>query len=170
MESSLAKAGQKNTGFRVKPGMTITGRNEMRSSGKIFWSILIVVIVLGFSVTGFGQKRAPDVEFVATPEPAVMEMLRLAKVTQSDIVYDLGCGDGRIVITAAKEFGARGVGVDIDPQRIKESNENALEAGVSSRVKFIEQDLFQADIREATVVTLFLLPELNLKLRPKLLR
>ncbi len=137
---------------------------------RVFGSILIVVSVLGLSVTGFGQKREPDVEFVATPEPAVMEMLRLAKVTESDIVYDLGCGDGRIVIAAAKEFRARGVGIDIDPQRIKESKENALEAGVSNRVNFFEQDLFQTDLREATVVTLFLLPELNLKLRPKLLR
>lgn len=145
-------------------------RRQMRPFRGILCYVLIVAGVLSFCVTGYGQKREPDVEFVATPEPAVMEMLKLAKVTESDIVYDLGCGDGRIVITAAKEFGARGVGIDIDPQRIKESNENALEAGVTSRVKFLEQDLFQADISEATVVTLFLLPELNLKLRPKLFR
>ena len=142
----------------------------MRSFRKILWYVLFVASALSFCVAGYGQKREPDVEFVATPELAVMEMLKLAKVTEADIVYDLGCGDGRIVITAAKEFGARGVGVDIDPQRIKESNENALKAGVTSRVKFLEQDLFQTDISEATVVTLFLLPELNLKLRPKLLR
>jgi len=97
-------------------------------------------------------------------------MLKLAKVTEKDVVYDLGCGDGRIVIAAAKEFGARGVGIDIDPQRIEDSIRNAKAAGVSDRVRFIEGDLFEADIRDATVVTLFLWPSLNLKLRPKLLR
>jgi SAM-dependent methyltransferase len=89
-------------------------------------------------------------------------------VTQNDIVYDLGCGDGRIVITAAKVFGARGVGVDIDPFRIQESQENARKAGVTDRVRFIQQDLFQTDIGEATVVALYLTADLNLKLRPKL--
>jgi SAM-dependent methyltransferase len=97
-------------------------------------------------------------------------MLKMAGVTSNDIVYDLGCGDGRIVITAAKVFGARGVGVDNDPSLIQQSNENARKAGVADRVKFIEQDLFNTDIREASVVTLYLLPELNLLLRPKLLR
>jgi SAM-dependent methyltransferase len=94
----------------------------------------------------------------------------MAGVNQNDVVYDLGCGDGRIVITAAKVFGARGVGVDNDPNLIRKSNENARKAGVTERVKFIEQDLFETDIREATVVTLYLLPELNLQLRPKLFR
>jgi SAM-dependent methyltransferase len=97
-------------------------------------------------------------------------MLKMAGVTPNDIVYDLGCGDGRIVITAAKVFGARGVGVDNAPNLIQQSNENARKAGVTDRVKFIEQDLFETDIREATVVALYLLPELNLQLRPKLLR
>jgi len=97
-----------------------------------------------------------------------MEMLQMARVTPNDILYDLGCGDGRIVITAAKVFGARGVGVDIDPVRIKESNENAQKVGVADRVKFIEQDLFKTDIREATVVSLYLLSELNMRLRSKL--
>lgn len=99
-----------------------------------------------------------------------MEMLKMARVTKNDIIYDLGCGDGRIVITAAKIFGARGVGVDIDPVRIKESIENARQAGVTDRVKFFEQDLFKTDFSEATVVTLYLYDDLNLKLRPKLLR
>jgi ribosomal protein L11 methylase PrmA len=85
------------------------------------------------------------------------------------VVYDLGCGDGRIVITAALKYGARGVGVDIDPERIKESNENARKAGVADRVKFLQQDLFETNFSEATVVTLYLLPDVNLKLRPKLL-
>jgi ribosomal protein L11 methylase PrmA len=99
----------------------------------------------------------------------VAAMLRLAKVKRSDVVYDLGCGDGRIVIAAARDFGARGVGIDIDPQRISESVSHAKAAGVSARVQFREEDLFEADIREATVVTLFLWPSLNLKLQPKLL-
>jgi SAM-dependent methyltransferase len=115
------------------------------------------------------QRRKPDVPYVPTTDEAVQAMLKLADVKKSDNVYDLGCGDGRIVIAAAKNFGAHAVGIDIDPVRIREARENAKKAGVSSIVKFIEQDLFQADFREATVVTLFLLPQVNLKLRPKLL-
>src|SRR5262245_50608522 len=116
------------------------------------------------------QERKPDVHFVPTPEVVVEMMLELANVGKDDVVYDLGCGDGRIVIAAAKKYGARGVGVDIDPQRIKESNENARRAGVTDRVKFIQQDLFEMDFSEATVIALYLLPSLNLSLRPKLLR
>jgi SAM-dependent methyltransferase len=97
-------------------------------------------------------------------------MIEIAKVGKDDLVYDLGCGDGRIVITAAQTTGARGIGVDLDPQRIKESLENARKAKVSSRVQFFQQDLFQTDIGKATVVMLYLWPEVNLKLRPKLLR
>jgi ribosomal protein L11 methylase PrmA len=97
-------------------------------------------------------------------------MLELAKVNKNDVVYDLGSGDGRIVITAARKYGSRGVGYDIDPQRIKEANENAQAAGVTDRVRFVQGDLFQADLSEATVVTLYLLPDINLKLRPKLLK
>ena len=115
-------------------------------------------------------KREPDVPYVPTTEAAVQEMLKLAGVKKSDIVYDLGCGDGRIVIAAAKTFGARGVGIDINPVRISEAKENAKAAGVENLVRFEENDLFQADIREATVVTLFLLSQINLKLRPKLLQ
>jgi ribosomal protein L11 methylase PrmA len=111
-----------------------------------------------------------DVPYVPTPEQVVDAMLRLAKVTAGDTVYDLGCGDGRIVITAAQNFGARGVGIDIDPQRIREANANAKTAGVADRVKFIEQDLFKADIRPASVVTLYLLTSINEKLKPKLLK
>ncbi|MCS7043633.1 MAG: class I SAM-dependent methyltransferase [Bryobacteraceae bacterium] len=114
-------------------------------------------------------KRSPDVPYVPTTERAVEAMLELAKVTKNDIVYDLGCGDGRIVVTAAKKYGARGVGIDINPERIAEARENAKRNGVEHLVKFIEGDLFEADIREATVVTLFLLSSVNLKLRPKLL-
>ena len=115
-------------------------------------------------------KRQPDVWWEPTTDPVVTAMLKLGGVTKRDVVYDLGCGDGRIVIAAAKEFGARGVGIDIDPQRIDESNENARKAGVTDMVKFREEDLFESDIREATVVTLFLWPSVNMKLRPKLLK
>ena len=113
--------------------------------------------------------RRPDVVYVPTPPEVVAAMLEVTKVTANDVVYDLGCGDGRIVITAAKDRGARGVGIDIDPQRIAEATENAKKAGVTDRVKLLEADLFTTDISEATVVTLYLLPSLNLKLMPKLL-
>jgi SAM-dependent methyltransferase len=115
-------------------------------------------------------RRKPDVPYVPTTDLAVAAMLKLADVKKTDVVYDLGCGDGRIVIAAAKQLGARGVGIDINPERIREANENARKAGVEKLVRFEENDLFQADIREATVVTLFLLPHINLKLRPKLLQ
>lgn len=130
--------------------------------------ILIFVIVAGLSNTGYSQSRLPDVHFEATPDDVVEAMLKIAELTREDVVYDLGCGDGRFVITAAKKFGARGVGVDIDPVRIKESNENAQKAGVTDRVKFFEGDLFKTDIGEATVIALYLLNELNLQLRPRL--
>lgn len=114
--------------------------------------------------------RGPDVIFVPTPNEVVDTMLKMAAVTRKDTVYDLGCGDGRIVITAAQKYGARGVGIDIDPERVTEATENVKKAGVADRVKIIRGDLFEADISAATVVTLYLLTDLNLKLRPKLLR
>jgi SAM-dependent methyltransferase len=110
-----------------------------------------------------------DVPFVPTPADAVTAMLKLADVKKDDVVYDLGSGDGRIVITAARRYGARGVGIDIDPARIAEGERNARAADVSKRVRFVRQDLFDADIRDATVVTLYLLPRINQRLRPKLL-
>jgi SAM-dependent methyltransferase len=113
--------------------------------------------------------RAPDVPFVPTTDEAVEAMLKLAGVAKSDVVYDLGCGDGRIVVTAAKKYGARGVGIDINPTRIEEARANAKKNGVEALVRFEEQDLFEAKISDATVVTLFLLSSVNLKLRPKLL-
>lgn len=116
------------------------------------------------------QRRPPDVPYVPTSEAAVQAMLKLASVKNTDVVYDLGCGDGRIVIAAARDFGARGVGIDIDPERIREANTNARIAGVENRVRFEEKDLFTADIHDATVVTLFLLSSVNRRLRPKLLR
>lgn len=115
-------------------------------------------------------ERRPDVPFVPTAEAVVERMLKMAKVGKNDVVYDLGSGDGRIVITAVRRYGAaRGVGIDIDPERIAEARENAQKAGVADRVRFIQGDLFQADLREATVVTMYLLQDVNLKLRPKLL-
>jgi SAM-dependent methyltransferase len=120
--------------------------------------------------TATSPRRSPDVIFVPTPNEVVDKMLELAQVTSKDTVYDLGCGDGRIVITAAQKHGARGVGIDIDPQRIAEANANAKAAKVTDRVKFIEADLFEADISQATVVTLYLLTRLNEKLKPKLLK
>ena len=111
----------------------------------------------------------PDVAFVPTPWEVVDRMLAVARVSEGDVVYDLGCGDGRIVIAAAKHFGARGVGIDINPELITESRRNADSAGVAGRVEFRQADLFQSDFREATVVTLYLGSALNLKLRPKLL-
>jgi ribosomal protein L11 methylase PrmA len=114
-------------------------------------------------------ERNPDVIFVPTPQEVVEDMLRLANVRKGDVLYDLGSGDGRIPVTAARLYGVRGVGIDIDPERIREAQENAKRNGVESLVKFRQQDLFEADFREATVVTLYLLPDLNLKLRPRLL-
>jgi SAM-dependent methyltransferase len=111
----------------------------------------------------------PDVPYVPTPPGVVDAMLTLADVKKGDVVYDLGCGDGRIVIQAAKRYGARGVGIDIDPARIIDARENAKKSGVAELVQFRRQDLFEADLREANVVALYLLPGLNLKLRPRLL-
>jgi SAM-dependent methyltransferase len=116
------------------------------------------------------QLRAPDVRWEPSTDDQTAAMLKLAGVTSKDTVYDLGCGDGRLVIRAVKEFGARGVGIDIDPDRIKDSTQNAKKAGVTRQAKFRNEDLFEADIHEATVVTLYLWPSVNLKLRPKLLK
>jgi ribosomal protein L11 methylase PrmA len=115
-------------------------------------------------------KHEPDVPFVPTPQEVVDEMLKLGNVHKGDVLYDLGCGDGRIVISAAQQYGVEAYGVDIDPQRIEESKENAAKAGVTDKVKFIEGDLFDTDIGKASVVTLYLLHSVNLKLRPKLMK
>jgi trans-aconitate methyltransferase len=112
--------------------------------------------------------QVPDVIYVPTPPEVVEEMLKLAEVHKGDVLYDLGSGDGRIPVAAAKKYGIRAVGIDIDPERIREANENAKNAGVANLVKFRQEDLFQANFREATVVTLYLLPDLNVKLRPRL--
>lgn len=115
-------------------------------------------------------SKKPDVIYVPTPEAVVKRMLEMAKVGQDDVVYDLGCGDGRIVAAAARDFGARGVCVEIDPQRIKEARETIRKAGVEDRVEIRQADLFTVDLSKASVVTLYLLESLNLRLRPKLQR
>jgi SAM-dependent methyltransferase len=116
------------------------------------------------------SRTAPDVIFVPTPQPVVEAMLELAQVKRTDVVYDLGSGDGRIVITAAKKYGASGVGLEIDPALVKKARANAVAAGVSNRVRFATQNLFTADLSKATVVTLYLLQSINERLRPKLVR
>lgn len=117
------------------------------------------------------KLREPDVVYVPTPNAVVDAMLKVANVRKGDVLYDLGSGDGRIVITAARDYGiARGTGIDINPVRIAEANANAKAAGVTNRVRFVNEDLFEADFSDATVITLYLLPQLNLKLRPKLLQ
>jgi precorrin-6B methylase 2 len=112
--------------------------------------------------------RSPDVIFVPTPPEVVEAMLKLAEVKAGDVVYDLGCGDGIIVATAAQKYGATAVGIDIDPQRVKEATDRIQKAQVTDKVKILNQDLFTTDISKATVVTLYLLPSLNQKLIPKL--
>jgi SAM-dependent methyltransferase len=121
------------------------------------------------AATQEARLREPDVQYEPTPQRVVDRMLKLARVGPGDVVYDLGSGDGRIPITAARDYGARGVGIDIDPERIAESEANARDAGVADRVTFRNEDLLRADFREATVVTLFLSRELNRKVKPRLL-
>ena len=132
----------------------------------------LLIFALPITTNGFETHLSQDnpslAPFVPSPYDVVQRMLTLAEVTRDDVVYDIGCGDGRIVITAAQRFGARGVGIDIDPQRIAEANANAERAGVQHLVKFIQQDAMTVDVSEATVVTLYLLSSSNLKLRPLL--
>ena len=130
---------------------------------------LVVFAAPAIAQTTQAPLRTPDVIYVPTPPEVVAAMLKLAKVGPGDVVYDLGSGDGRIAISAVKDFGAaRATGIDIDPQRIKEAMVNHAAAKVGDRVRFLNQDLFETNISEATVVTLYLLPSLNLKLIPKL--
>jgi ribosomal protein L11 methylase PrmA len=137
---------------------------------------LAVVAVAGLSgaTAAFAQtpapSRRPDVIFVPTPEAVVEAMLQVANVTKADVVYDLGCGDGRIPVTAAKKYGARGFCFDIDPERIKEANENVAKNNVGHLVKVVHADLFETDLSGASVITLYLLPSLNVKLMPKLMK
>jgi tRNA G37 N-methylase Trm5 len=130
--------------------------------------LALVVWAVPASAQQAGKLRDPDVIYVPTPQEVVDAMLQMAGVTGKDVVYDLGSGDGRIPITAAQKYGATGVGIDINPQRIKEANENLAKSGVGSKVKFLNQDLFETDLSPATVITLYLLPSLNVKLMPTL--
>jgi SAM-dependent methyltransferase len=129
---------------------------------RLLGSLFLLLLPLSAS------SLAEDVPFVVTPDNVTLEMLRLADVGPSDYVIDLGSGDGRIVIVAAKRFGARGLGVEIVPELVKKSRESAARAGVADLAEFREQDLFETDLSKATVVTLYLLPEVNLQLRPRL--
>jgi precorrin-6B methylase 2 len=152
------------------------------------FGIVLIAFVLGLVLTAcprtetqqptslqspiLAEQPSPilDVPYVPTPEAVVDAMLKVAKVGKDDVLYDLGSGDGRIVITAARNFGTRGVGIDIDPERVKEANANAKTAGVTDKVKFLQQDIFKTDFSEATVVSLYLLPTINMKLRPQLFK
>jgi len=134
-----------------------------------FFCVALGSVAGAAPATSPAAAGAPDVIYVATPQPIVEAMLKLANVQRGEVVYDLGCGDGRAVITAARDFGARGIGVDIDPQRIAESRANAVAAGVADRVAFRQADLFQMAFADADVLFLYLLPELNVRLRPRIL-
>ncbi len=128
----------------------------------------LIAIPIGSACSSAQQPPGLDVPYVPTPPEVVAQMLALVAPTKNDVLYDLGSGDGRIVITAAQRFGLRGLGVDLDPDRIQEANANAKQAGVTDRVRFLRQDLYKTDLRPATIVTLYLLPRVNIELRPRL--
>lgn len=136
--------------------------------------VVAVLLALAAVAPGAAQHQAPsrepDVIFVPTPSDVVDAMLKLARITSSDVVYDLGSGDGRILIAAAKMYGAHGVGIDIDPERVREATANARESNVADKVTFRQEDLFTADISPATVVMLYLSPTVNSRLAPKLMK
>jgi SAM-dependent methyltransferase len=151
----------------------------MRRSHTVRTSVNVVAAALAVAVAGpvLGRQgdeapaaRRPDVIYVPTPQEVVDRMLQLAEIKPDDVLYDLGCGDGRIVVTAAKRHGVKAVGLDIDPRRVRESRENARAGGVADRVTIRQEDLFLADLSPATVVTLYLLPNLNARLLPRLAR
>ena len=133
-------------------------------------SIFAITLVACAALAQAPEQIQINPPYVRTPDKVVNAMLKLAGVKTTDIVYDLGCGDGRIVIAAAQQYGAHGVGIDIDPERVQEAREYSRKAGVEALVKFEVNDLFAADIHNATVVALYLLPDVNLRLRPKLLK
>jgi len=139
---------------------------------KVFFGLISLSLLLLLNISAVQQepRKLPEVPYVPTPEKVVMEMLKMADVQKNDILFDLGCGDGRIVITSALTRGNKGFGIDIDPQRIKESRQNAIDKAVEDKVEFLLQDLFETDISKASVVTLYLLSSVNLKLRPILFR
>ena len=148
----------------------------MTRRGVVGWVAAVTIVVAGLpgAPAAFAQTaaptRRPDVIYVPTPEAVVEAMLQVANVTKNDVVYDLGCGDGRIPVTAARKYGARGVCFDIDPERIKEANANVAKNNVGNLVRVVHADLFEQDLSGATVITLYLLPSLNVKLMPKLMK
>lgn len=142
----------------------------MKAIKNSFYVFLLSVLATAFMQSQEAVAQDLDVPYVPTGQEVVDAMLELGKVSKNDVLYDLGCGDGRIVVTAAKKYGTKGTGVDIDPERIQEANANAREANVTDKVRFVEGNLFDVDLSEASVVTLYLLPSVNLKLRPKLLQ
>jgi tRNA G37 N-methylase Trm5 len=146
----------------------------MRPSLRVLAGGLIAIAVVAMAgcnqppAQAAGTQRVPDVVYMPTPQPVVELMLEMAAVGTDDVLYDLGSGDGRIPVTAARRWGTRGFGIEIDPERIREAERNAEQAGVADRVSFIQGDLFEADLSEATVITLYLLPSVNMRLRPTL--
>jgi SAM-dependent methyltransferase len=146
-------------------------------SQRVLFRIIVICAMLACSLCGvnaddiegqFSENHTPDVVFIPTPQNIVDEMLELAKVTKDDLVYDLGCGDGRIVVTAAKRYGCKAVGYDIDPKRVRESQENVEKNKVGHLVRIEQKNIFSIDLSKADVITLYLLPELNVKLIPQL--
>lgn len=145
--------------------------SQGRSLAREVWAVLLSLLVLvgAMASSAVAQPRALDVPYVPTPEHIVEAMLKLAKPTKDDFLVDLGCGDGRIPIAAAQKYGVRGFGVDLNPVRIKEARANAAKAGVADKVQFIEGDLFKTDFKKASVLTIYLLPLVNMRLRPAIL-
>jgi SAM-dependent methyltransferase len=150
--------------------MTVAAGEHVRRRSRAARTAKLALATLALASCGAGTElaRQPDVPYEPTPPAVVRAMLDLAEVGASDVVYDLGCGDGRIVVEAGKR-GARGVGVDIDPERVREAQENVRAARVGDRVEIVQGDLFETQIRDATAVMLYLWPHVNLRLRPKLL-
>jgi len=164
-QSSNIDASSQRKGGRLR---AIFGREDrMKSFTSGFLRIAALALMAACASAALGA--ASSVPYVPTPQVVVDRMLQMGKITPQDYVIDLGSGDGRIVITAAQKYGARGFGVDLNPVRIKESTENAAKAGVSDRVTFYERNLFETDLSQATVITMYLLPRVNLDLRPKIL-
>ncbi|HWL74040.1 MAG TPA: class I SAM-dependent methyltransferase [Burkholderiaceae bacterium] len=149
-----------------------TRRDVLRGSAALTLGYAVPAALIGLACAQAQDEMARqlDVPYVPTPMPVVDAMLDLAKVTKSDVVYDLGCGDGRIVVRAATRFGCRGVGVDLNPERVKEAKANASRANVTELTRFEVGDVFEFDFSPASVVTMYLLPSVNLKLRPRLLK
>jgi len=156
-----------------RPRKNIEREFSMRLKMRIFFSLLLLLAAVIYPCAplrsdDIKQMRTPDVVYVGTPYDIVSKMLKMARIKKSDMVYDLGCGDGRILVLAAQKYGSRGVGYDIDPERVKASRENVAKNGVDKLVKIVQADIFTLDLRKANVIPLYLLPEMNRKLLPQL--